>query len=227
MTVPSPNANDTERAYAQGRKDAADIAASLGYGAVARAILAGGDPEKLEALFDERTRTVVAPTVGMQEALASLIRGGTLGTIRAQVTAFHEAMGQPIVKVPAVPSDDRVRLRLRLIAEEFFELLDASLYDRGGFVRVAGGAIARALEDASVRVNLPEFADALVDIAYVVEGSNLELDIDGEKVLAEVQRSNMAKAGGTVRVDGKIQKPEGWTPPDVAGVLRAQGWDGK
>ncbi len=37
----------------------------------------------------------------------------------------------------------------------------------------------------------------------------------------EVHRSNMAKVGGPIRGDGKRLKPEGWTPPDVAGVLAA------
>lgn len=50
----------------------------------------------------------------------------------------------------------------------------------------------------------------------------------------EVQRSNEAKAieqpDGSFKVvrraDGKILKPPGWTPPDIAGVLRAHGWKG-
>jgi hypothetical protein len=29
----------------------------------------------------------------------------------------------------------------------------------------------------------------------------------------------MRKVGGAKRPDGKILKPEGWVPPDVAGVL--------
>jgi hypothetical protein len=32
----------------------------------------------------------------------------------------------------------------------------------------------------------------------------------------------MAKVGGPVRPDGKKLKPEGWQPPDIAGILRAQ-----
>jgi predicted HAD superfamily Cof-like phosphohydrolase len=40
-------------------------------------------------------------------------------------------------------------------------------------------------------------------------------------VWKEVHRSNMAKLEGGVRKreDGKILKPEGWTPPDVEGVM--------
>lgn len=44
-----------------------------------------------------------------------------------------------------------------------------------------------------------------------------------DEIWAEVQRSNMAKLqpDGTVkrRDDGKILKPDGWTPPDIRGIL--------
>lgn len=47
-------------------------------------------------------------------------------------------------------------------------------------------------------------------------------------IWAEVQRSNMAKVvdGKVVRDPdtGKILKPEGWTPPDIAGVLSSRMW---
>jgi predicted HAD superfamily Cof-like phosphohydrolase len=32
----------------------------------------------------------------------------------------------------------------------------------------------------------------------------------------------MAKASGPRRADGKVLKPEGWTPPDIVGVLERQ-----
>jgi predicted HAD superfamily Cof-like phosphohydrolase len=51
-------------------------------------------------------------------------------------------------------------------------------------------------------------------------------------VWAAVQCANEAKAieqpDGRRKVvrreDGKILKPEGWTPPDIEGVLRQHGW---
>lgn len=46
--------------------------------------------------------------------------------------------------------------------------------------------------------------------------------IDVRPLFAEVQRSNLAKAGGKV-IDGKLRKPEGWTPPDIRGELIKQG----
>jgi predicted HAD superfamily Cof-like phosphohydrolase len=63
----------------------------------------------------------------------------------------------------------------------------------------------------------------MADLDYVVEGTRLEFGIDGEPIAAEVHRANMAKTEGPVAPDGKRLKPPGWTPPDIAGVLRKQG----
>ncbi len=71
-----------------------------------------------------------------------------------------------------------------------------------------------------------EFADACGDLDYVIEGARLTLGINGKPVADEIHRTNLAKVGGPIRDDGKRLKPEGWTPPDIAGELRKQGWTG-
>ncbi len=148
-------------------------------------------------------------------------------TLREQVLAFHAAMGCPSADFPAVPSDERVRLRLRLIAEEFFELVGSVLDESTCHsLTEARNELSFAIEHASLRVDIPELADACADLDYVVEGTRIEFGINGAPIAAEVQRSNMAKVGGPVREDGKIGKPSGWTPPDIAGELRKQGWRG-
>lgn len=78
-----------------------------------------------------------------------------------------------------------------------------------------------------MNVDLVEFADALADLDYVIEGTRLEFGINGAPIAAEVHRSNLSKLGPNgpmLREDGKILKPPGWTPPDIAGELRKQGW---
>lgn len=151
-------------------------------------------------------------------------------SIREQVADFHRMIGAPNNDTPQVPSDERVRLRLRLIAEEFVELLEASIgeppvgtdaWDLWNLLTSA--AFLDYITLAPVRVDLPEFADALGDLDYVIEGTRLEFGIDGAPIAAEIHRTNMAKADGPV-VDGKKRKPEGWQPPDIAGELRKQGW---
>jgi predicted HAD superfamily Cof-like phosphohydrolase len=142
--------------------------------------------------------------------------------LREQVREFHAAFDVPEMLWPVVPSDDRVRLRLRLIAEEFFELLEASIDAK---LNATQAHIISLINSAPVTVDLPEFADACGDLDYVVEGSRLEFGIDGGPIADAIHESNMAKAGGPV-IEGKIRKPEGWLPPDVDGELRKQGWEG-
>ena len=61
----------------------------------------------------------------------------------------------------------------------------------------------------------------------MVAGTRLQLGIRGTAVANVIHASNMSKApGGVVKRDefGKVQKPDDWTPPDIASVLRSQGW---
>lgn len=137
--------------------------------------------------------------------------------IRKQVEEFHHLMGQPVLTSPAVPVDARVRLRLHLVAEEFFELLYACGFDDDDLE----DDVRNEINFMDVGVQLPEVADALADLDYVVEGMRLELGINGAPIADVVHESNIAKVGGPI-VNGKIQKPEGWTPPDIAAELEKQ-----
>ncbi|MEE9395155.1 MAG: hypothetical protein V3W41_21910 [Planctomycetota bacterium] len=172
----------------------------------------------------------------LQERCAELLRERR--GIRYLVHEFHAKFGYPVRDSPRVPSDEDVRFRLTLIAEEFFELMQAALVDSGG-IALAERMLAKAirgeqggLPPATVEVNLDEFADALADMDYVVEGTRLTCGIDGWPVLLEIQRANMSKttkalnATDAAKMAGttKAQKPAGWTPPNVAGELHKQGW---
>lgn len=151
-------------------------------------------------------------------------------TVHHQVIEFHKAFGQDIGDKPKVPSDDVVRLRVKLVAEEFVEMLEA-VYGRTDALAKVMDAIADQMDEGRIRVNLPEYADALADLAYVIEGANLAFGIDGAAVLAEVHAANMRKLGPDgkpiIRADGKRQKPAGWVGPDIAACLKAQGWEGE
>lgn len=89
------------------------------------------------------------------------------------VADFHETFKHPVLSQPGIPSEDRCRLRVALIAEELKEL-----------------------EHAIRDKDIVEVADALCDIQYVLSGAILEFGL-AEKFKAlfeEVQRSNMSKA---------------------------------
>ncbi len=69
---------------------------------------------------------------------------------------------------------------------------------------------------------LADIAQELADVVYVAYGTAYSLGIPLDLVLAEVHRANMRKIGpnGPILKDGKVQKPPGWQPPDVAGVMQ-------
>jgi predicted HAD superfamily Cof-like phosphohydrolase len=143
--------------------------------------------------------------------------------LQEQLIQFHLAVGQPILPSPAVPTDERIRLRLRLIVEEMFEVIEATVRDPTLFDPYMNGVQA-LIGHCAIRVDLPKLADALGDTDYVVEGTRLEFGIDGEPIADEIHRTNMAKVGSQPVTDehGKILKPPGWRPPDIAGELEHQ-----
>jgi predicted HAD superfamily Cof-like phosphohydrolase len=127
------------------------------------------------------------------------------------VEAFHQVTDTPVLSDPTFPSAERIELRVMLVDEEVGETLSAL-----------------AARD------LAEVADGIIDSIYVLIGMGLELGLPLQALWDEVHRSNMSKAieqpDGSFKVvrraDKKVLKPEGWTPPDIAGVLRARGWKG-
>jgi predicted HAD superfamily Cof-like phosphohydrolase len=127
-----------------------------------------------------------------------------MGTdFQALVRNFHEAHGGRVRDVPKEPGVAERQLRHRLIAEEATEVLDA--------LRIG---------------TLAEVAHETVDLIYVLCGAAVAFGIDLAPIFEEIHRANLAKVQGgrIVSTNGKIQKPPGWTPPDVAAVLRKQGW---
>jgi predicted HAD superfamily Cof-like phosphohydrolase len=120
-----------------------------------------------------------------------------------KVQQFHRAADVENPDYPQLPTYERQMLREKLIEEEFWELKEA--FSEGDVVA---------------------YADAVADLLYVVYGTADEAGIDVDAVFAEVHRSNMSKVGadGKVlkRADGKILKPDTYSPPDVESVLDAQ-----
>lgn len=134
----------------------------------------------------------------------------------SDVADFRTACRLPIAREPELrPEFARLRLLTALIDEETLEIGDAvgSLWS------------ARNGNDDGCREALAEVADGLADLIYVAVGAALELGIPLAAVWEEVHRSNMAKVRPPIRVreDGKVLKPEGWTPPDVLGAVFGKG----
>lgn len=162
--------------------------------------------------------------------------------LMADIAELHEAFDHPvhlnghfcseIVNAEtSVALQGRLMLRLRLVAEEFFELLEGAVGMGGQNAADIVGArnTVRSLLGKWRQendYNLVETADALTDLMVVIVGMALEMGIPLDHTWVEVHRSNMAKVqpDGTVkrREDGKVLKPEGWTKPDIEAALRRQ-----
>ena len=118
------------------------------------------------------------------------------------VEDFHKKFEQKIGSTPGFSDEDTMKLRIALVEEEFLELKQA--YEEKDF---------------------PSFVDAIADSIYVLLGTATATGVDLEPIWEEVQKTNMAKAVGNNRADGKLLKPEGWSPPDIPTLLKKQGWN--
>jgi len=124
---------------------------------------------------------------------------------------FHTALNIPILDRPQIPPKDRQILRAKLIVEEVIdELLPAMGVT---FDKKTGKAV------MSKEPDLIQIADGIIDSIYVLSGCAKEYGIPLEECWDEVQRSNMSKEGGPVRHDGKILKPDSYSPPDLEKII--------
>lgn len=110
------------------------------------------------------------------------------------IDTFHTACDQE-------PSEANYKMYLGLIDEEVGELLEAVAAD-----------------------DKVEQLDALVDILVVTMGAIRAGGFDGEGAWKEVMDTNFAKidpSTGKVikREDGKVLKPEGWSPPNLENFI--------
>ena len=121
-----------------------------------------------------------------------------MNPIVASLLEFNEAFEIPKLEAPGLGPDELIELRIKLLTEEVQEYAEAA---RSG--------------------DLVEVLDALADIGYILAGTIINHGMQGiyDDAFNEVHRSNMAKlVNGKVirREDGKVLKPEGWQPPQLA-----------
>jgi len=112
---------------------------------------------------------------------------------------FHQTMKHHIGAFPCIPSEKVQRLRRKLIREETNELLDG-------------------IDDNDLKA----IADGCTDAIVVTIGTAISYGIDLRPIWDEVHRTNMLKAGGGKRADGKSLKPADWQPPRIEELLAAQ-----
>ena len=124
-----------------------------------------------------------------------------MNPIVASLLEFNQAFEIPQLETPGLGPKELIELRIKLLTEEIQEYAEAA---RAG--------------------DLVEVLDALADIGYILAGTIINHGMQGiyDDAFNEVHRSNMAKlVDGKVlrREDGKVLKPEGWQPPQLAQFL--------
>ena len=125
-----------------------------------------------------------------------------MNPIVASLLEFNHAFEIPKLESPGLSSKEMIELRIKLLREEVEEYAEAALSG-----------------------DLVEVLDALADIGYILAGTIINHGMQNiyDDAFDEVHRSNMAKlVDGKVlrRDDGKVMKPEGWQPPQLAQFLQ-------
>lgn len=186
--------------------------------------------------WDDRVDLIDAIATAIQAASNEQLERCRAHDRQADVSAFHRKFGVPMPGKPGWPAQDRIDLRVKLIAEEFCEFLDDCGYEFTLVIcrfigeRVPGSEMFEEIferyngSNEPDCANFPKAADALIDLEYVILGTHVSMGIDSNPLWAEVQAANMRKTGGATRADGKILKPENWVGPDIEARLREQGW---
>jgi len=131
-----------------------------------------------------------------------------------QVGAFHHKFGlqsvtnSPTHVTPKLLDYGTANFRIKFLSEELAEFAAAVIEE-----------------------DMPGIADALVDLVYVALGTAHMYGLPWDALFAEVQRANMTKVRAANASESKrgsaldVVKPPGWTPPDIAGVLKEHLWE--
>lgn len=149
---------------------------------------------------------------------------------QSMVAEFMLTSGrQHVPKEPEIPDLDSRLLRIKLIAEELSELAKASMIHCS--ITIGGDFFAYHHTYAPHGMDqepdmLPDAADALADLLYIIYGTCVAWGIKIDPVFGAVHAANMEKLGpgARTRKDGKVLKPPDWKPPDIKAVLESQGW---
>jgi predicted HAD superfamily Cof-like phosphohydrolase len=119
-----------------------------------------------------------------------------------QVGEFQRAFGVELPKRPTLLLKERAVLRHKLLKEEVKEI-----------------------EIAEKAKDIVSVADGIVDSMYILIGTAHEYGFADRLVMLfdEVHRSNMTKMGedgyAIFREDGKVMKPDTYSPPKLARIL--------
>jgi len=128
---------------------------------------------------------------------------------------------------------DEVNFIGKMILDEVMELF-ATHYEPAEAKALLSGFIADSenlpkedYEGKPPHHQIADQADAVVDVYYYMQNAMCKKGVNISSCFSVVHAANMAKRDPATgefkkRADGKIIKPEGWTPPDIEGELARQ-----
>lgn len=175
-------------------------------------------------LWDDRAVTV-EPNTG--RVICHPAGGTPRPTSLEMALEFHRALDLPVADRPINLTQDRRRLRLTLLGEEVGELVAAEVgLDDRQTETLKNDLARRFLHEETTnycprRIDTAAIAKEACDVHVVISGDMAERGIPEDDVYAVVHKSNLAKAGGPRRPDGKQLKPASWCPPDVVAAITA------
>lgn len=117
-----------------------------------------------------------------------------------QVASFHRKFGHEAPAVPVLPEVRTMEFRIKLIEEETRELV-AAIRSR----------------------KIGDIIQECVDLVYVVLGTLVVCGVRIKPFFSAVHAANMEKIPNPA--GGKPLKPEGWTKPDCAKLIRGPVFD--
>jgi predicted HAD superfamily Cof-like phosphohydrolase len=140
-------------------------------------------------------------------------------SIFADQRIFMRACGQTVDR----PNKEQTELYLRLMIEELAETLIAANPHKSTEIRNLTLALTEHATLGSATDHVGLF-DGLLDVIVTTAGAGISAYLPMSQGWQEVVRSNMAKVDrvtGKVRrrEDGKVLKPDGWQPPQLATIL--------
>jgi predicted HAD superfamily Cof-like phosphohydrolase len=145
-------------------------------------------------------------------------------TTETTTIEFHHSYGHPVRRDPQTVSREEALLVLRLIEEEYLELVEAFFPERiadDAYLHVA------ELDGYDYDPDLEKIADAVGDLDVVTNGAGIRHGLDMRLLNQAIHKSNMSKLGADGRPlyyesgpkKGKIRKGPNFVEPDLRAVL--------
>jgi len=205
---------------------------SLGWGGQDNTVQA----QKRPSFQQQNRKNVESMSIGVSQAAA--VAQSPPARIQCHATAvrnFTRACGQPTPNTPQLMNRSEVEFITKMILDELLELnatvMSSSDAKTSIFNMLKVAKDCPQMRSPNKDAITAEQADALVDIWYYSLNCAAQKGINLSSVFDLVHAANMRKVNPATgmcvkRADGKIEKPPGWCPPNIAQEMQRQAMQG-